>query len=45
MENKGLEVFAYVIMSNHLHLIVRVKEGFVLSPILRDFKNLLQNNL
>lgn len=36
--NKGLEVFAYVIMSNHIHLIVRAKGGYVLSHILRDFK-------
>jgi REP element-mobilizing transposase RayT len=35
---KGLEVYAWVIMSNHLHLIVKAKEGFVLSHILRDFK-------
>jgi putative transposase len=38
IENKGLEVFAWVLMSNHLHLMVRAKEGFVLSHILRDFK-------
>ena len=31
-------MFAYVIMSNHLHLIVRAKQGFKLSEILRDFK-------
>jgi REP element-mobilizing transposase RayT len=37
-KNKGLEVFAWVIMTNHLHLIVRAKEGFVLQDILRDFK-------
>lgn len=36
--NKGLEVFAWVIMSNHIHLIVRAKDGFLLSHILRDFK-------
>ena len=36
--NKGMEVFAYVIMSNHLHLITRAKEGYVLSHVLRDFK-------
>jgi REP element-mobilizing transposase RayT len=38
IENKGLEVFAWVIMSNHLHLIIRAKEGFVLSQIILDFK-------
>lgn len=36
--NKGLEVYAWVIMSNHIHLIVRAKEGFMLSNIIRDFK-------
>ena len=36
--NKGLEIFAWVIMSNHIHLMVRAKEGFVLSHIIRDFK-------
>ena len=35
---KGLEVFAWVLMSNHLHLIARAKEGFVLSHTIRDFK-------
>ena len=35
--NKGLEVFAWVIMSNHIHLIIRSKEN-KLSDIIRDFK-------
>lgn len=38
IQNKGLEVFAWVIMSNHVHLIVRAKEGKILSHILRDLK-------
>ena len=38
IKNKGLSVHAYVIMSNHLHLVVSAKEGFQLSNILRDFK-------
>ena len=37
-ENKGLVVYAYVIMSNHLHLITHSKEPFQLSDTLRDFK-------
>lgn len=37
-KNKGLEIFAYCFMSNHIHLIVRAKEGYSLSDILRDFK-------
>ena len=37
-EKKGLELNAFVIMSNHLHLIARAKEGFMLSDFVRDFK-------
>ncbi len=36
-EQKGLEVFAWVIMSNHCHLIVRAKNNN-LSDIIRDVK-------
>ena len=36
--NKGLEIFGWVIMSNHIHLIVSCKEGHNLSDTLRDFK-------
>jgi len=35
---KGLIVYAWCLMSNHLHLIAEAKEGFNLSDILRDFK-------
>jgi REP element-mobilizing transposase RayT len=37
-EKKGLVVYAYVIMTNHIHLVVSAKEGFRLSDIIRDFK-------
>jgi len=37
-ENKGLEIFAYVIMPSHVHLIVRNVEC-KLGSILRDFKS------
>jgi len=36
-EHKGLEVFAYVVMSNHIHLFARSSKGD-LSGIIRDFK-------
>lgn len=36
-QNKGLEIFSYVIMSNHIHIIVRSKNG-TLSDTIRDFK-------
>lgn len=38
IENKGLCVHAYVLMSNHLHLVVSAKDGYRLSDIIRDFK-------
>jgi REP element-mobilizing transposase RayT len=34
---KGLEIFAFVIMSNHIHLMVRCSKG-QLSSTIRDFK-------
>ncbi|MFT5916653.1 MAG: REP element-mobilizing transposase RayT [Flammeovirgaceae bacterium] len=37
-EKKGLEIYAWVLMSNHLHLIASAKDGFKLPNILRDFK-------
>jgi REP element-mobilizing transposase RayT len=35
---KGLELFSWVLMHNHMHMIVKAKEGFKLSEIIRDFK-------
>jgi REP element-mobilizing transposase RayT len=37
-ENKGLELFAWVLMSNHIHLIARSEKG-ELSGTIRDFKS------
>ncbi len=37
-KNKGLEIYAWVIMSNHIHLLVK-SEKEELSNILRDFKS------
>ena len=33
-----MEVFAYVIMSSHIHIVCRTKEPYTLSEVLRDFK-------
>ena len=39
IKNKGLLVYAYVIMSNHIHLMIsRRTEGPTFSEIVRDFK-------
>lgn len=37
-QNKGLVVFAYLIMTNHVHLIVNTNEPFLLKDVVRDFK-------
>ncbi len=38
-KHKGLNVHGYVIMTNHIHLIISAKEGSTLSGIMRDFKS------
>ncbi len=37
-KEKGLEIYSWVLMSNHIHLIVKAKQGYQLSAIIRDFK-------
>jgi len=36
-KEKGLQIYAYVIMTNHIHLLTMAKEGN-LSNVIRDFK-------
>ncbi len=38
IDEKGLECYAWVLMSNHMHLVVRTKSPFKLSEFIRDFK-------
>jgi len=44
-KEKGLLLYAYVIMTNHIHLIARAQQDFLLSDILRDFKKFTANKL
>lgn len=44
-EHKGLVVHAWVIMSNHLHLIVSAPGGGQLPDIVRDFKKFTSRSL
>jgi REP element-mobilizing transposase RayT len=37
-KNKGLEIYAWVLMSNHLHMICRGNDEYHLAAIMRDFK-------
>lgn len=38
IRNKGLVVHAWVVMSNHVHLVARAQEGKRMSDLVRDFK-------
>jgi REP element-mobilizing transposase RayT len=44
-KNKGLELYGYVIMTNHIHLIARSKESNQLSDTIRDFKKFTAKQL
>lgn len=44
MENKGLQLYSYVIMTNHLHMIIRSSDGR-LSDVIRDFKRYTSNKI
>jgi REP element-mobilizing transposase RayT len=37
-KEKGLVIYAYCIMSNHIHLIANTEEPFLLKDVIRDFK-------
>src|SRR6188768_3060920 len=38
IRQKGLIVFSWCLMTNHLHLIAEAREGYKLSHIIRDLK-------
>ena len=45
IDNKGLNLYAWIIMSNHVHLIASAKISNTLSDILRDFKKYTSKNI
>ena len=44
IKEKGMLLYGYVIMSNHVHLIVQSKTG-KLSDLIRDFKKITAKNI
>lgn len=44
-QQKGLEIFAWCIMTNHLHMIIRSKERASLPNIIRDFRGYTSKRL
>ncbi len=45
VKEKGLIVYGWVIMSNHIHAIWEAREGYQLSDIIRDFKKFTAKNI
>ena len=45
IQNKGLNLHAWVIMSNHFHIIASAAEGFMLPYIMRDLKKYTSKKL
>ena len=37
-KNKGLDIYAWCVMTNHVHLIVGARTGYLLEGIMRDYK-------
>jgi REP element-mobilizing transposase RayT len=44
-QNKGLEIYAYCLMSSHIHLLCKATNGFILSDVIRDFKKFTSKNI
>lgn len=42
---KGLEIYAWVLMSNHAHLVAAARDGFNLSDIMRDMKKYISKKI
>ena len=42
---KGLTVYAWCLMTNHLHLVCHAKEGYQISDIIRDFKKFTSKSI
>ena len=44
-KNKGMQILAYAILSNHIHLVFRIKEKIILKDLIRDFKHFTANQI
>jgi REP element-mobilizing transposase RayT len=45
IDNKGLNLFAWCLMTNHLHLVAQAKDGFVIADIEKEFKAFTNNKI
>jgi len=45
IEQKGLMVYAWCLMTNHLHLLASPREGYVISEIEKEYKSFTTNKI
>lgn len=45
IQNKGLVVYTWCLMPNHLHLVCKAKESYRISDIIRDFKKFTSKSI
>jgi REP element-mobilizing transposase RayT len=45
VDKKGLNIYAWCLMTSHLHLVASARDGFRMSDILRDFKKFTANKI
>ena len=45
VDNKGLNIYAWCLMTSHLHLVASARDGYRMSDILRDFKKFTANKI
>lgn len=45
IKNKGLVIYGWCLMSNHLHLVCQAKDCFRISDIIRDFKKFTSKSI
>ena len=45
IDNKGLNLFAWCLMTNHLHLVAQAKDGFIVGEIEKEFKTFTTNKI
>jgi len=45
VSNKGLCIYAWCLMTNHLHLVCKADENFRISDIIRDFKKFTSKSI
>jgi REP element-mobilizing transposase RayT len=42
-KEKGMKLHAWILMSNHVHLVLSCRQGFLIRDCLRDLKNIPAN--